>query len=655
MSQKHLIRKILIANRGEIACRIIHTCREMGIATVAIYSDADAHALHVELADEAVYMGESSATESYLDVEKVIAAIQHTGADAVHPGYGFLSENGDFAEAVINAGAKFIGPMPETIRAMGQKRHAKQILKNVPMLPGYNGDDQTDETLINAALQIGLPVMVKASAGGGGKGLRRVDRVDDLQDAIHAARREAKQAFGDDTLIIEKMIQNPRHIEIQILGDQHGNVIALGERECSIQRRHQKIIEETPSVLMTEALRSKMNHTAVDIGKQLDYCSAGTVEFLVDEAKNYYFMEVNTRLQVEHPVTEVVCNVDLVKLQILVAENHSVLDPNFQFVSTGHAIEARIYAEDPENDFLPAIGKVLKWGMPEIAEVRIDSGIRSGDEVTVHYDPMLAKIIVWSVERDRAIRRMDYALGQLQLLGLKSNIGFLRRVINHPDFIAGDFNTHFIETHPEVLNDPRELSASVLIAAALGQIQRGAQQQSTHWRNNPYRAIRHRFRYGDTDYTVSLTPTRNGFYEVEIGEDTHNVAITYREDQGEMDLTVDGHRQKVTAIYEGTRWWVHVAGQAYQLEWITPLPVSGRDAVTEGTLRAPMPGRVVNVLVEIGQAVQEGALLFTIEAMKMEHRILAPYDGVVSEIYYTVGDAVQAEAVLLSLSQSSEK
>ncbi|MBZ0283063.1 MAG: ATP-grasp domain-containing protein, partial [Anaerolineae bacterium] len=458
-----MIRKILIANRGEISCRIIRTCREMGITTVAVYSDADVKALHVEMADEAVHLGASAAKESYLNIEKIIAAAKRTGADAIHPGYGFLAENAVFAQAVVDARLIFIGPPPSAIEAMGSKRGAKLMLKGIPTVPGYTGADQSDATLIAEAEKVGYPIMVKASAGGGGKGMRQVNMPDEMPSALEAARREALQAFGDDTLILERVVRNPHHIEVQIFGDQLGNVIAVGERECTIQRRHQKIIEETPSTAMTPKLRAEMFKAAASIGSQLGYYSAGTVEFLVDDALNFYFMEMNTRLQVEHPITEETTGFDLVRWQIMVAEGFPL--PDMDVYPAGHAIEVRIYAEDPANDFLPATGKILRWREPD--EVRVDSGIQDGDAVSIYYDPMVAKIIAYGEHRDGAIRRLDHALSQLQLLGLRNNIAFLRRVLTHPDHVAGNITTGFIAQHPELLTDEITLPDVVLVAAGI--------------------------------------------------------------------------------------------------------------------------------------------------------------------------------------------
>lgn len=644
-----MIRKILIANRGEIACRIIRTCREMGIASAAVYSDADARALHIEMADEAVHLGASPAKESYLNIEKIVAAAKRVGADGVHPGYGFLAENAAFARAVVEAGLTFIGPSPDNIEAMGSKKGAKLLLKGIPTVPGYLGDDQSDARLIAEAEKIGYPVMVKASAGGGGKGMRQVSSAQDLPSALEAARREALQAFADDTLILEKVVQNPRHIEVQIFGDQFGNIIALGERECTIQRRHQKIIEETPSTVLTPKLREKMFKAACSIGTQLGYVSAGTVEFLVDEALNFYFMEMNTRLQVEHPITEETTGFDLVRWQIMVAEGFPL--PDMDVYPAGHAIEVRIYAEDPANEFLPATGQILCWHEP--GDVRIDSGVRTGDVISVYYDPMLAKVIAYGEHREGAIRRLDYALSKLHVLGLRNNIGFLRRVLMHPDHLTGKITTGFIEQHPELLSEENPSLDVMLMAAAVAKsacnFEDEARLKSGYWRNNAYRPIRQRFNYSDQSHEVLLTTKSEGFYVAEIGGQAYSVEVEAQDD-GEMSMVVDGHRQWVRALEgEGDRWWVHTRDGIVDLQWVNPLPEAGAAQAATGSLHAPMPGQIRAVYVEVGQAVQSGDVLMILEAMKMEHRIKAPQAGQIKAVHYREGQPVQADAVLLEI------
>jgi len=647
-----MIRKLLIANRGEIACRIIRTCREMGITTVAVYSDADARALHVAMADEAIHLGASPATESYLNGEKIITAAKRTGAEAVHPGYGFLAENAAFAQACIDAGLIFIGPPPSAIEAMGSKKRAKLMLKGIPVVPGYMGDDQSNERLIAEAQTVGFPIMVKASAGGGGKGMRRVDSADELLAALEMARHEAARAFGDDRLILERVVKNPRHIEVQIFGDQMGNVIALGERECTIQRRHQKIIEETPSSALTPALRKKMFAAAANIGTQLGYYSAGTVEFLLDSDQQFYFMEMNPRLQVEHPITEETTGFDLVRWQIMVAEGFPL--PDMDVYPAGHAIEVRIYAEDPANEFLPATGDILRWRTP--SEVRVDSGVRTGDSVSVHYDPMLAKVIAYGEHRDGAIRRLDHALSQLQLLGLKNNIAFLRRVLTHPDHLAGNITTQFIEQHPELLSDNGN-DIHALIGAAIAKNQSSQYEAwQSYWRNNPNRPLRESFTYkgsSEQEIPILLTPLGKGQYRVDVQMETYQAQV-WTDGEGEMTLSIDGHRQRVT-FAEGKEndWWIHINGHTTVLTWVSPLPEGQTARTAAGSLRAPMPGQIRALYVEIGQQVQTGDVLLILEAMKMEHHIRAPCAGEVSMVYYQVGQSVLADAILLELKSNS--
>ena len=448
MTQKPLFTKILIANRGEIAVRIIRTCQEMGIATVAVYSDADAAALHVSLADEAVPIGAAPATESYLRGDKILQAAQQLGCDAIHPGYGFLSENADFADAVTAAGLTFIGPSGDAMRAMGSKTAARAAMQSagVPVVPGYQSSD-SDADLLAAAAEIGFPVLVKASAGGGGKGMRVVQSAAELPNALASARREAQNAFGDDRIYLEKYIVNPRHIEFQIFGDTHGNAIHLFERECSIQRRHQKIIEESPSPFLDDDLRRRMGAAAVAAVRAVGYVNAGTIEFLVDADRNFYFLEMNTRLQVEHPVTELVTGVDLVKLQLRVAAGEPLSVVQKSLCQQGHAIECRIYAEDPANNFLPEIGKVVRAVEPVGPGVRVDAGVTTGDEISLHYDPMIAKLIVWGENRAEAVRKMDWALRHYVVLGVTTNIPFLRDVVAHAAFRRGDLTTNFVSEH----------------------------------------------------------------------------------------------------------------------------------------------------------------------------------------------------------------
>jgi acetyl/propionyl-CoA carboxylase alpha subunit len=630
-----MIQKLLIANRGEIACRIIKTCREIGISTVAVFSDADRNAKHVQQADEAVHIGGSPAGESYLNMEKILAVAHVHHVDAIHPGYGFLAENATFAQAVMDAGLVWVGATPQSIIAMGDKRQSKLILNDIPLISGYQSEDQSDEVLIQASQEIGFPIMVKASAGGGGKGMRRVNTLDALPDALQAARREAKQAFGDDTLILEKFVVNPRHIEVQILGDRHGTIHAIGERECSIQRRHQKIVEETPSPAVDAELREKLCQTAVSIGQQLNYVGAGTIEFLLDENKNFYFMEMNTRLQVEHPVTEMVYGVDLVAWQIRIAEGGALpLEP---FQANGHAIEVRVYAEDPQNDFLPATGTIHVWEAPQ--NIRVDDGIQSGDEISIFYDPMIAKIITHAPTRSGAVRKMSYALSETLLFGVKNNIRYLTHLFEHPDFISGDIHTGFIEQYPSLGEEPSAISPAVWIAC-------GIQQLGGHygWHLNRERPVQHKYSVGDEVITISTAVQRNHTINITTPDASYQVTDV----QGDSFIA-DGVRYAVRSFNHQDQWWLHHDGRTVHLTWQDPLPVPQTQAQNAGSLRAPMPGQVIRVAVEVGQTVAEGDLLMVLEAMKMEHRIEAPQAGTVKDIYYQIGDTVQADTVLLDV------
>ena len=642
-----MIRKILIANRGEIACRIIQTCRAMGIATVAVYSDADANALHVQQADEAVHVGAAPAAASYLAIETIVTAAHRTEADAVHPGYGFLAENADFARAIIDAGMIFIGPSPDVIAAMGKKREAKQVLVDVPVVPGYAGTEQSDKAFIEKAETVGYPIMLKSSAGGGGKGMRRVDNAQDLPEALQSARREARQAFGDDTLILERFLYNPRHIEVQILGDKHGNVIALGERECSIQRRYQKLIEESPAPGLSVTIRTAMTAASVRIGQQLNYTSAGTVEFLLDADQNFYFMEMNTRLQVEHPVTELVFGEDLVRWQILIAEGRAIDEIASRAIeSSGHAVEARIYAEDPDNDFLPATGTVLHMEFPEIEGVRFDNGIHMGEAITTYYDPLLAKVIAYGETRSEALRRLDYALSRLVLLGARHNANFLRRVIVHDDFTSGNIHTAFIEAHGE-LRSRDELPSSAVIAAALARYLKTS--SGTEWRNNRYDAVKNVFSFHEESIEVRILPGKKPRrYSVRLTDTTDDVQV-FEYSANTLFFAINGHQQRAAVAWDDDVLWVHLSWRTYRLEWQPPLPLPSQRALATGSLRAPMPGQIASVRVIVGQQVTRGDTLITLEAMKMEHRVVAPYDGIVRQIHYNTGDTVPVDANLLEV------
>ena len=655
-----MIETVLIANRGEIACRIIRTCRRLGMRIIAIYSDVDASALHVRMADEAIHVGPSPSSESYLVTEAIINAARRTGADAIHPGLGFLAENSDFAQACADAGLIFIGPTPAAIAAMGNKHAARALVERfgVPVLPGYGGDDQAQDTLRQEAERIGWPLMVKAAAGGGGKGMRLVQRPADLDDACAAARREARQAFGSDELILERALLAPRHIEFQIFGDQHGNLIHLGERECSIQRRHQKVIEETPSLALSPELRIFMGEAAVAAGRAVNYSNAGTVEFLLDRDGRFYFLEINTRLQVEHPVTESVTGLDLVEWQMLIAEGQALPLCQEEVRMSGYAIEARLYAENPANDFLPVTGEIVHWCEPEGEGIRVESGIQSGDQVSIFYDPMLAKIIAHGPDRATASRRLTRALESTTLLGLTNNISFLRAILNHPSYQAGELSTEFLaEYFPHWTEPPGDVPLA-LIAVTLAQWQEHAQLETNrgYWRNNPNRPQLYRYTVVPDDHPVEvyLAPIRHtATYTITTVLETEIKVMVELHEQAahEMVVTVDGYRQRVMLACAGSNWWVQTRNGVVQLRTLELLPEPKAPADAGGSLRAPMPGMVLAILVEVGQRVNKGDALLKLEAMKMEHTIRTAADGVVEAIYFASGETVAADTLLVQLKE----
>lgn len=671
MPARRVLRRVLVANRGEIALRVIRTCRAMGIATVAVFSDADARAPHVLEADEAVRIGGSMPGESYLNVPAIIDAALRTGADAIHPGYGFLAENADFATACGNAGLVFIGPRPDAISRMGSKREARLLVAahGVPVVPGYEGEDQSNERFVLAAREIGYPVLVKASAGGGGKGMRTVWQESDLVAALEGARREARSAFGDETLLLERLVQEPRHIEFQIFGDQWGNIIHLGERECTIQRRHQKVIEETPSVALTSDLRQRMGEAAVTVGRLLSYTGAGTVEFILDSSGEFAFLEVNTRLQVEHPVTELVTGLDLVRWQILVAEGQPLPLRQEDIHVNGHAIEARVYAEDPQNGFLPSTGRLIEWREPAGDGVRVDGGVCAGDVVAPFYDPMLAKICAWGEDRIEAIRRLEYALGQAVVFGVRNNLHFLRRILLHDVFVAGAISTTFIERYASALLDPPGDAENTVTLAALvvALVRFHATGQKTRWRNNLSAPMIERYseqRHADAhsvsvaSIEVRLWPERGQRFSAVLvhGEERRSVNVLVREARdGDLVLEIDGRVSTALARRASTHdWWVRIGGSTHILRWHSPLPEPEDRERASGSLVAPMPGVVVSVLVEEGQEIHADDPLLILEAMKMEHTVRAPYDGFVEAIRYHVGEQVAASAVLLDVRSVEE-
>lgn len=656
------ISKVLIANRGEIAVRIMRTTRSMGISSVAVFSDADAAALHVRMADEAVRIGPAPSLESYLDAQRILEAARRTGADAVHPGFGFLSERESFAQAVEAAGLTFIGPSPEAILAMGKKREAKEtaMAAGVPVVPGYNGTDQDLSLLASECARIGFPVLVKASAGGGGKGMRICRRAQDVAEALLAAKREALSAFGDDALILEKYIERPRHVEIQILGDRHGSLVHLFERECSIQRRHQKIIEETPSTALTSALRAQMGEAAVSIGKAIGYTNAGTVEFIVDQAGHFYFLEVNTRLQVEHPITESVTGLDLVREQIRVARGEALGYSQADLRMDGAALECRLYAEDPSHEFLPQSGVIVDFHVPEgLPWLRVDTGVESGSEVSIHYDPMVAKVITRGADRSEAIERMRHALMNLSVHGVATNREFLVDLLGHPEYAAGNIHTHFIEEHAQELR--RSVREDRLTEAAMaavlfrqGERREGALLPGVRggFRNNLWRPQASLLRFQESLLEVLYQELKSDLFEVQMAGRTYRVQRSPGSAHA-LVLEIDGLRRRYRVVADGERVFVQQGGFSFVFQEEPRFPELDA-AATEGGYLAPMPGKVIAVDVKVGDQVTKDQRLLVMEAMKMEHAIRAATDGVVEAIEASVGAQVDGGQVLVVVRASSD-
>jgi acyl-CoA carboxylase subunit alpha len=658
-------RTVLIANRGEIALRIMRTCRAMGIGTAAIYADPDCYAPFVRAADAAVYIGPPVTGGSFLAIEKIIDAARRVGADAVHPGYGFLAENADFAQACADAGLTFIGPSPDAIRRMGSKIEAKKIMAaaGVPVIPGFSCEGLSERDIAGRAQEIGYPILVKASAGGGGKGMRSVAEPAKLRTALEAARREAQHAFGDDTLLIERYFGSARHIEMQILGDAHGNLIHCFERECSIQRRYQKIIEEAPSPAVDEPLRARMGAAAVAAGRAIDYQNAGTVEFVVDAQGQFYFLEVNARLQVEHPVTEEITGLDLVRLQILIAQGAPLPLRQADLAMSGHAIECRVYAEDPHNDFLPSTGTLVCWETPERRGVRYESGVETGSEVTIHYDPMLAKVIAHGPTRTEAAQRLAQALSDMRVHGVRTNVPLLIQVLRHPAFVAGQLDTHFLGTHV-ALGGPRtpaEEEADRVHAIALAvwqQEQRRAHTAVLHglpsgWRNSPSQMQQVSFVAGEAVVQVCYRVHDRHRIELAVHGNLHEATVDGWND-AHIDLVLDGIRRTYHITSRQDAHYVHSGLGTSELHEVPRFPSPEREEVRGGCC-APMPGKILAVRVEAGQAVRQGETLVILEAMKMEHEVVAPHDGTVQQVCVEAGQQVEADAVLVILEEVTDE
>lgn len=656
---------ILIANRGEIAVRIIRACHELGIAAAVVYSEADRSALHVRLADAAYLVGPAPAAASYLAVERIIEAALRCGAQAIHPGYGFLSERAHFARACQSAGVVFIGPPADAIELLGSKIAAKRLAESVgvPTVPGYIGDDQRPELLHAEALRVGFPLLIKASAGGGGKGMRVVRHINEFAAALDGAQREARAAFGDGTVFLERLVAHPRHVEVQVLADAHGACVHLFERECSIQRRHQKIIEESPSPALTASLRAEMGGAAVRLAQAAAYRNAGTVEFMLDQDGRYYFLEVNTRLQVEHPVTEAVTGLDLVQLQLAIAAGEPLPFRQDDLAPRGHAIEARVYAEDPAT-FLPATGQVALFAPPEGPGIRNDVGLESGDEVTVHYDPMLAKLIVVAHDRATALARLRRSLDEYVILGVTTNLPLLRSIATHPAFAAGATQTDFLDVSglAGASFAPLTPPAEALVAAAIGDVLAdgdAVRRAATFdpWDAGPWlllqAGMRLRYMAGDQELIAVVTRTRDG-WRVAAGDANHEVAVVAAR-PGALALAFDGGRiERFGLARAGAERLISWRGVSYRLARAAPLSVDaiGRRAgglPGHASLEAPMPGTVVKIHAQAGQEVAAHQPLVVLEAMKMEHIVAAPYDGVVRRVCYAVGALVARGATLVEL------
>jgi 3-methylcrotonyl-CoA carboxylase alpha subunit len=670
---------LLVANRGEIACRVMRTARRLGLRTVAVYSDADRDAMHVEMADIAVRIGPPAARESYLDGQRILEAARQAGAQAIHPGYGFLAENAEFASACVAAGFVFVGPPAAAIRAMGSKIGAKRLMESsgVPLVPGYHGEEQDDATLLAAAARIGFPILVKASAGGGGKGMRVAHDDRELPAQLDSARREALKAFGDDRLLLERYLQQPRHIEIQVFADAHGNCIHLHERDCSLQRRHQKIVEEAPAPGLSPERRAAMGEAAIRAARRVGYVGAGTVEFIA-AGDGFYFMEMNTRLQVEHPVTEMITGLDLVEWQLRIAAGKPLPLTQEQVALDGHAIEARLYAEDPDREFLPSTGRLRHLRWPDTnATLRIDTGVREGDEVTVHYDPMLAKLVAWGENRIEAVAALHRALARCEVAGVATNLGLLHAITAAPDFRAGRIHTGFIPEHAQELfraPDPvshRQAAALAVLGflqqerdQAVARADAGAWSAADGWRLN-----------ANASFGLRLHDAASGKpIEVRVEELQHRAPGGASSPMQRARICIDGARFELDDIHlspgrvrarvdtglveagwrvAGQHGYVFRAGRAHVFSRVADRDARG-SAAEVGSLRSPMPGQVIQVLVTPGAQVRRGQPLMIVEAMKMEHTVVAPADGIVETVGFATGARVEEGAQLLRLRSAGE-
>ena len=656
-------RTLLIANRGEIACRVISTARAMGLRTVAVYSEADAGAMHVAMADAAVLLGPARARDSYLSIERVIEAAQKTGAEAIHPGYGFLSENPEFAEACARAGVVFVGPTAAMMTAMGSKSGSKQLMEKagVPLVPGYHGDDQDEATLAKAAEKVGFPVLVKASAGGGGRGMRVVRSGEELGPAIASAKREAKAAFGDDRMLIEKYVDNPRHIEVQIVGDSHGNLLSLFERECTLQRRHQKVIEEAPSPTLNAKQREAVCEAARKAAGAVNYVGAGTIEF-VSDGKDVFFIEMNTRLQVEHPVTELITGIDLVEWQLRVAFGEKLPLTQDQIRLNGHAIEARVYAENPQKNFMPSVGRIKTWHTPDETDgLRIDAGYRSGDAVSPYYDAMLAKVIAWAPTRDVAIDKLNRGLEETDVRGIVTNIPFLSALVTHPKVRSNHIDTGFIERELTSLTDTSPPAGDLELCAAVAailldeQVAAGAEARSP-WQTFGWQPVGRRqrvfsFRQGQgVEHKVTL---HYGGSTTTVSVGKHEIALTFAAVDGGFDMTLDGVKSRVASVIEGHEIYLRTRNGRFDLHWVDPFGGETEEQVGEDKIVAPLPGTVVALLAREGAKLEKGAAILTLEVMKMEQTLRSPYAGVLKKLKCKVGDIVGEGVELAEVEKAS--
>ena len=649
-----MFEKILIANRGEIACRVIRSAKKLGIATVAVYSDADAQSQHVKLADEAIYIGESPAAQSYLQIDRIIQAAVKTGAQAIHPGYGFLSENDQFAEACQAHNITFIGPPVAAILAMGLKATSKALMEKagVPLTPGYHGINQDADFLKQQADGIGYPVLIKASAGGGGKGMRLVERSEDFLGSLASCKSEAKSSFGNDEVLIERYVINPRHIEVQVFGDSHGNYVHLFERDCSVQRRHQKVLEEAPAPLVAQDKLDAMRQAAIDAARAVDYVGAGTVEFIVEQDGTAYFMEMNTRLQVEHPVTEMITDVDLVEWQLRVAFGEPLPKQQDQLKIHGHAIEARVYAEEPEKGFIPAIGQISYLHYPEQNQhVRVDSGIVQGDEISSYYDPMIAKLIVWGENREAALLQMHHALGQFHVDGLGNNIAFLDRIIRCDSFKNAKLDTNLIQREDEFLfKNIQSLQPELVVATALTELllrfsknkpaSNPVWQSETLWRVNISPSYAIKLKLDEALFQVNLSAEKEGFVAEYQGEKFHISGQLFNSNTAHFKI--NGKQDKIAFSQNAHGLTIFKNGQSHKFAYLNQKFSSEDAQSTEGNLKAPMPGVITQVLVAANDQVKKDDVLMTLEAMKMEYSIRAPHDGIISASYFQAGDQVKA-------------